>query len=188
MKIPTDGSIPILFAPLPKPRMVKFALAEFWNVRKPSEGTTDCRSFRSRISAFSMTLSSITETATGTSWSVCSRFVAVIVTVLRRFASSSPSSCAMAVRPLPATKAVKPTLKDSAAFKPKLDRVDFFISRLPTSCDYYVSGGPLFAEDSWRGVVETGRLTRSDLQKCQERDRKSFSRNSCNRRRLFDNA
>ena len=34
----------------------------------------------------------ITETATGTSCSVCSRFVAVIVTVFRRLASSSPSS------------------------------------------------------------------------------------------------
>jgi len=42
-----------------------------------SEGTTDWRSMRSRICARSTVSAPVTETEIGTSWSVCSRFVAV---------------------------------------------------------------------------------------------------------------
>ena len=51
MKTPTDGSIPALFAPLPKPRMMKLVLVEVCSCDTRSEGTIDARSATSRIDA-----------------------------------------------------------------------------------------------------------------------------------------
>ena len=77
MNTPTDGSIPALFAPLPKPRMMKSVLAELCSWLTRSDGTTLCKSLRSRICACSIVAPLVTETATGVSSNVCSRLVAV---------------------------------------------------------------------------------------------------------------
>ena len=74
---PTDGSMPGLLAPLPKPRMKKLVLATAWRWPTWSEGTTVCRSLgRESVRARGFRRWS-RWTATGTSCSVCSSLVAV---------------------------------------------------------------------------------------------------------------
>src|SRR3546814_1118663 len=77
MKTPTEGSIPALLAPLPKPRMMKLVLALDWSWPTRRLGTEVCRSIRSRICALRRSAAEATETATGVSCNVCDRFEAV---------------------------------------------------------------------------------------------------------------
>jgi hypothetical protein len=69
--------MPALFAPLPKPRMMKLVFALDWSCETRKLGTADCRSMRSRICERSRSAAEVTETATGVSCSVCERLVAV---------------------------------------------------------------------------------------------------------------
>ena len=83
--------MPGLLAPLPKPRMMKLVFALDCSCDTRSEGTSVCRSFRSRIWARSMVSAVVTETATGTSCRVCSRLVAVTMISLPSATSSTAS-------------------------------------------------------------------------------------------------
>ena len=93
MNTPTDGSMPALFAPLPKPRMMKLVLAELCSWVTRNVGAKVCRSLKSRTCAFSMSSALVTVTATGISCSVCSRLVAV---TMISFSSTSSSAAALA--------------------------------------------------------------------------------------------
>ena len=67
MKTPTEGSIPKLLSPLPKPRMMKVDDDEFCSWLTRSEGATVCRSRTSRICACSSVSPLVTLTETGVS-------------------------------------------------------------------------------------------------------------------------
>ena len=99
--------MPGLFAPLPKPRMMKLVLVEVCSWPMRSEGTTEDRSAMSRIAAFSMVSAVVTVTATGTSCSVCSRLVAVTTT-----SSSCPLSCATALPVSSVAATASPTMEN----------------------------------------------------------------------------
>ena len=104
MNTPTDGSMPALLAPLPKPRMIKLVFAELCNWPTLSEGTSVCRSRRSRTCARSIVSAVVTDTEIGTSCNVCSRLVAVTTITFSSSAASSAcgaSSCAYATVPSP---------------------------------------------------------------------------------------
>src|SRR3546814_5048658 len=62
MNTPTEGSMPKLFAPLPKPRMMKVVLDELCSWLTRSEGETVCKSVRSRICPRSIVSPEVTET------------------------------------------------------------------------------------------------------------------------------
>ena len=88
-KTPTEGSTPALLAPLPNPRIMKFVLVDVWSWLTRREGTTDCKSFKSRMRAFSIVTLSVTDTETGVSCKVVALLVAVTII-------SSPEVCANA--------------------------------------------------------------------------------------------
>ena len=75
--LPTEGSMPALLVPFPKPRMKKLALTVFCRSPTRNEGTTLLRSLMSRTCARSIVSAGVTDTATGTSCRLCARFVAV---------------------------------------------------------------------------------------------------------------
>ena len=92
MNTPTEGSMPGLLAPLPKPRITKLVCVEVCSVVTRSDVTMLARSVMSWIDAFWMVSTGVTVTATGTSCKVCSRLVAVTT-----ISSSAVTSCAVAV-------------------------------------------------------------------------------------------
>ena len=69
--------MPSLPLPLPKPRMTKLVWPTALNCDTFSDGTSDCRSIRSRTWARSTARAPVTDTEIGTSCRVCSRLVAV---------------------------------------------------------------------------------------------------------------
>ena len=77
MKTPTDGSMPALLAPLPKPRIRKLVLPEVcsWVTRRL--GTRNCRSLTSCMRDSSRSADETTETAIGISCKVDSRLLDV---------------------------------------------------------------------------------------------------------------
>ncbi len=95
--------MPSLPAPLPKPRIVKLVCPTELNCWTFSDGTTDCRSIRSTMRAFSIVSAVVTDTDTGTSCSDASRFVAVTVMRSRLSVGSTGAAAAGA-----ATGAVGP--------------------------------------------------------------------------------
>ncbi len=67
---PTDGSMPALFAPLPKPRIMKLVLPEDCSWVMRSDGTRNCRSFTSWTCDAFRSSACTTDTATGISCNV----------------------------------------------------------------------------------------------------------------------
>ena len=76
----TEGSIPGLFAPLPKPLIKNVEFTDDWYCLVSSDGTTAFKSKRSVIFAFSTVSAVTTDTDTGTSCNVFSSLVAVTIT------------------------------------------------------------------------------------------------------------
>ena len=94
IKTPTDGSIPALLAPLPKPRMKKLVLPELCSCPTRNDGTRNCRSLTSSTCDLLRSSACITDTATGISCRVCWRFAAVTTISSRKVLSCANAGIA----------------------------------------------------------------------------------------------
>ena len=124
MNTPTEGSMPALFAPLPKPRMMKLVFEELCSWPTFSEGTKVCKSIRSRICDCSICALLATATEIGVSCSVFSRFDAV--TMISAGASSSAAAVLAAGAVLWANAGLAANIANAVA----LSSSNFFMTNL----------------------------------------------------------